>query len=683
MKRLIPLAVIALAGCTSAPEHRPATGGPDGVVRRLTPVMGWSSWNSFGSNINYGNIRAQMDELVALGLRDVGWEYVNIDDCYQDGRDGETGRLKINLEKFPQGEADLKRLADYAHRLGLKAGMYSDGGDNCCASGNTKAFGLGVGLYGHEREDLEMFLGDGPCSWGYDFIKIDWCGGCHAGLDDERQYGLIMDVIEDIERKTGKDKIVNICRWAYAGPWQFRADSWRSGPDIDMRGDSWESVMVQVDLMKGLWQYTRPGSMNDPDMLVCGLKLTPDEDRSHFAMWCMFSSPLLIGQDLRNIRADTLELYRNTELIALDQDPAVLSAAYLGEAAPGVEIWCKLLGSDRSPVRALALLNRNGVSTEVELAYSRLGYTGDVLARDLFAHADLPKGRVRKVTLPPHGIDVLKLKPNGRDKVLALPADGGAKKVDRQGLLERTRRLDWVNAMRLVERGATLVDVRDADEFAAGHVEGAINVPYTALAVRGGLAADTNALIVCYCKTAKRSAQAVASLDMLGYRNVYFVVGGWSAYADRVTAGLKDVKWYLSDVKKSAWTTPWPVAAGKKDTSWNGKTININGVEYPKGVGTDARENGGGAVVCCEIPEGARYFVAMAGRDRDQPWSHRNTAVFEVWADGQLLGLSPEIGWNDDYLFALRLPEGAEQLKLVARGVQDCNHCAWGGAGFL
>jgi len=643
--------------------------------------MGWSSWNSFGSNITKSNILAQADAIVKLGLRECGWEYINIDDCYQMGRDEKTGRLKINLEKFPNGEADLKYIADYCHKNGLKAGMYSDGGDNCCASSNKKPFGLNVGLYRHEKEDLEMFLGEGPGCWGYDFIKIDWCGGGHAKLKDSDQYNKIMDVIDDIEKRTGKDKIINICRWAYVGPWQFRADSWRSGPDIDMSGRSWESVMVQVDIMKEVWPYTRPGSMNDPDMLVCGLGLTPVEDLSHFAMWCMFSSPLLIGQDLLKIKPETLELYKNRELIALNQDKAVLSAAYLGEAAPGVEIWLKPLGCERSPVRALALLNRNSSETEVEFSYSDIGYPETVKARDLVRHVDLKPAKSRKVKLAPHGIDVVKLEPaTGNLRVITPFAGAVRTKHLRSAVIERTRRIDWVNAARMVEAGALLLDVRSSEEFAAGHVQGAVNVPHTAISSAGKALSDTNRTVVAYCAIYKRAAQAAAVLDMMGFKRVYFVGDGYSKYSTEKQPTLADVKVELSSLK---FHSAWPVARGKKNTSWNGKKINIRGIEYEKGVGTDATFHGDGSVTMVDIPAKATHFVSMVGRDRDISWSKANTAMFEVFADGKLLASSPEIGWDDDYLFSVKLPAGAKVLKLVTKGVPNGTHCSWGGAGFV
>ena len=698
------MGVLLAACCLAAPVDSvcPKDASAPEPRRRLTPVMGWSSWNSFGRGITYARVKSQMDAIVSLGLKDYGWEFINIDDCYQDGRDPKTGRLRIDLEKFPNGYADMKALADYAHSLGLKAGIYSDGGDNACSSGGGSGSdpkGRDVGLYRHETDDLNIFLGDGvwrdawakahpedpgvEC-WGYDFIKIDWCGGGHARLNDAAQYGKIMDAIESVEARCGKDKIVNICRWAYVGPWQFRADSWRSGPDIDSRGDSWESVMVQVDIMKGVGQYTRPGSMNDPDMLIAGLKLTAEEDKSHFAMWCMFSSPLLIGQDLRKIKPETLALYKNAELIALNQDPAVLSAIYLGDIVPGVEIWVKMLGDDRSPVRALAIFNRTVDPQTVTLDYRRLGYVGRVLARDLFAHADLPPAFARTVTLPPHGIDVLRLKPaDGQIKVLMPSASAIGSLAPRSADVESRRRLDWANALRKVQAGAVLLDVRTRAEFDAGHADGAEHLPYTRLFEDAKThLPDTNRTVVCYCKRYKRAAQAATTLDMLGYRNVFFVGDGLEAYANRPRAALADVKAFVSDIHTGPWDRPWPMAKGKPDVSWKGKPITICGKTYAKGVGTRADVLAGGNIIVCDVPENADCFVAMAGFDETDRPDRPPEIAYEVKFDGRVAASSPVLGRGEDHLFVVRVPAGAKKMWLVSRGEPSGCCCSWGGAGF-
>ena len=682
--------------------------------RKTTPVMGWSSWNSFGKAVDYQKVKAQMDALVSLGLRDLGWNYVNIDDCFQNGRDPVTGRLRVNEKKFPGGHKAMRELVDYAHSLGLKAGIYSDGGDHACSSGGGAGGsgedpkGRDIGFYRHEVDDANLYFADGnyrdayarehpedpgvEC-WGFDFIKIDWCGGGHAKLVDSEQYNKIMDAIDDVERRMGKQKIVNICRWAYRGPWQFRADSWRTGPDIAMSGDSWESVMVQVDIIKDIWQYTRPGSMNDPDMLVAGLRLSPEEDKSHFAMWCMFSAPLLIGQDITKIRPETLELYKNTELIALNQDPAVLSAGYLGDLVPGVEIWVKMLGSDRSMVRAVALLNRNAKPQTVSFDYSIAGYEGSVKARDVFAHVDLPVGRRRQVTLPPHGIDVLKLSPADSSRVVGPRFASRCCVGPRGAESEEARRTDWVNAFEAVRNGAKLLDVRTKGEYAAGHVDGALNIPHVRIPSDiARVVPDTNTPIVCYCRQYKRAAQAATMLDMLGYRRVKFVGDGYEASKSAPRVTLADVNATLVEAKTAnaktkaaaarCWGTPYPTAKGKPDKGWSGKPLSVAGVEYAHGVGTVASTRGGGSLIQCKIPEGSTHFIAMVGVDDNTPVK-TCPVVFKVEVDDGELAKTRPLSIGEAHLFAVPLPKGAKTLKLFTKTTaEQAVHAAWAGAGF-
>ena len=189
------------------------------------PTMGWSSWNTFALNINEQLIKSQANAMVSKGLSAAGYKYINIDDGFWDGR-GSDGKLRLNTSRFPSG---MKRLTEYIHKRGLLAGIYSDAGDNTCGSGNTQAYGLNVGFYGHEDEDCELYFKD----WDFDFIKVDYCGGAHLGLDEQEQYTRISQAIQRQARVLGKPLVFNICRWAYPGTWvDSVADSWRTTGDI-------------------------------------------------------------------------------------------------------------------------------------------------------------------------------------------------------------------------------------------------------------------------------------------------------------------------------------------------------------------------------------------------------------------------------------------------------------------
>ena len=294
MNRL-SIILIALAMALSAAAQR-------------TPTMGWSSWNTFALNINEDLIRQQADAMHSSGLQEAGYRYINIDDGYWLGR-GDDGRLKLNPMRFPGG---MRALVDYIHSLGLKAGIYSDAGDNTCGSGNRQAWGLGVGFVGHEEQDCQLYFGD----WDFDFIKVDWCGGRHLGLNEREQYTKISNAI----RNCGKQDIVfNICRWAYPGNWVADvADSWRTTGDIY---DNWKSVKEILAENLCLSAYCHDGHYNDMDMLEVGRSMSQTEDETHFGMWCIMASPLLIGCDMAKIKPTALKLLTNRDLIALNQDP--------------------------------------------------------------------------------------------------------------------------------------------------------------------------------------------------------------------------------------------------------------------------------------------------------------------------------------------------------------------------
>ncbi len=261
--------------------------------RPQTPIMGWSSWNHFRIHIDEEIIRGQADSMISSGMHKAGYSYVNTDDGFFGSRDAD-GKLLTHDEKFPSG---MKALADYIHSKGLKAGIYAEAGkDTCGSQWDNDPHGIGTGLFGHEKEDLQLMLGD----WGYDFIKVDWCGGLRQKLSQETQYTLISKIIRGINQ----DVVFNVCSWAYPGDWVMPlADSWRISGDIE---PTFKSVMHIVDLSEPLWIHSSPGNFNDMDMLQVGRGMTQDEDKAHFSMWCMMNSPLLAGNDLRDMKPETV-----------------------------------------------------------------------------------------------------------------------------------------------------------------------------------------------------------------------------------------------------------------------------------------------------------------------------------------------------------------------------------------
>ena len=360
------------------------------------PLMGWSSWNTYGLDINERLIKEQADAMATTGLKEAGYQFINIDDGFWDGR-AEDGSLKIDKKKFPNG---MRALSDYIHSLGLKAGIYSDAGDNTCGSQNRHPYGLNVGLFRHEDDDCKTYFID----WNYDFIKVDYCGGINHTLDDRKQYTKISEAIKNC----GRDDIqFNICRWAYPGTWvDGIADSWRTTGDI---WDSWESVAGILKENLYMSAYCRDGHYNDMDMLEVGRSMSPDEDTAHFAMWCIMSSPLLIGCDMRDMKPETIRLLTNPDLIALNQDPLHLQA-YVADKSNDCYVIVKDLETRFGNTRAIAVYNPSDRVEEVELDFEKLELGGNVSLRDLVKRKNLgtKKGGNYRVTVPAHGVAVFK-----------------------------------------------------------------------------------------------------------------------------------------------------------------------------------------------------------------------------------------------------------------------------------
>jgi len=387
MKKLL----IAVLACSSL--HLTAQVEP--------PTMGWSSWNTFSVNISEDIIKGQADAIVSQGLKDVGYKYINIDDGFQYGRTAD-GKVRIHPQRFPNG---LKVVSDYIHSKGLKAGIYSDAGDCTCGSisnGDTK--NTNVGFYGYEQIDADYYFKE----LEFDFIKVDYCGGNHAKLNEQEQYTAIHNAIVN----TGKDVRYNLCRWAYPGTWCHDiSTSWRTTGDIY---DGWTSVKGILAENLYLSAYCYGGCYNDMDMLEVGRSMSEEEDKTHFGMWCIMSSPLLIGCNMATIKERPLALLKNQELIALNQDPLGLQAYVVqhnGETYVLVKDILELHGN----TRAVAFYNPSDREEEMCISFSEVDLGGKVKVRDLFEHQDLgEKEGAFSVIVPPHATRIYKLEAEKR-----------------------------------------------------------------------------------------------------------------------------------------------------------------------------------------------------------------------------------------------------------------------------
>ena len=362
------------------------------------PTMGWSSWNTYGVNINENLIRQQAAAMVSKGLRACGYLYINIDDGYFGGRDPETGHLLIHPTRFPNG---LKGVVDYIHARKLKAGIYSDAGRNTCGSMfSGDPIGKGVGLYQHDQMDADFFFKE----LGFDFIKVDFCGGSyyhnedHLVLDERERYTAIAKAI----RNTGRTDVrMNACRWAYPGTWiNDVAFSWRTTGDINC---SWESVRGIIKENLYLSAYCYDGHYNDMDMLEVGRSLSQEEDKTHFGMWCIMTSPLLIGCDMSNIREASLTLLKNKELIALNQDPLHLQA-YVCQRTDDCYVLVKDIEQRWGLKRAFAVYNPSDQQQNVKVDLTAMELGGIVALHDCFKKRNVGSAEgTYEVTVPAHG----------------------------------------------------------------------------------------------------------------------------------------------------------------------------------------------------------------------------------------------------------------------------------------
>jgi len=373
--------------------------------RSQKPLMGWASWNAYRNEISEDLIKSQADALIELGLDKYGYTYLNIDDGYFGGRD-QDGNLISHPTKFPSG---MKSIADYIHSKGLKAGIYTDAGINSCTSyWDSDPNGVGIGLFGNERRDLTLMLND----WGYDFVKVDWCGGDWMELDEQIRYTEIGNIIRELK----PEAVYNVCRWKFPGNWVVGvADSWRVSPDI---AESFGSVMSIVDQNADLWKFSGPGHVNDMDILQVGRGMTYEEDKTHFSMWCILNSPLIAGNDLTKVSEQTISILKNEELIALNQDPLVYQARKMKDEGE-LEIWAKPLKSTLSGEVAVVLLNRSNASSKITFELKDVGISSSVgyTYRELWAKKDFPESTqfTQTFDVPSHGVIVLKIKGKSQD----------------------------------------------------------------------------------------------------------------------------------------------------------------------------------------------------------------------------------------------------------------------------
>ncbi|HXN22410.1 MAG TPA: glycoside hydrolase family 27 protein [Candidatus Dormibacteraeota bacterium] len=362
---------------------------PDNGLAK-TPPMGWNSWNKFAGRVDDAAVRGMADAMASNGMKQAGYQYINIDDTWEGMERDAQGNVTTN-KKFP----DMKALADYVHSKGLKIGIYSSPGPNTCAGYE--------GSYGHEEQDARTYA-----AWGIDYLKYDWCGARNLYTDEEMQ--AVYQEMGDALRNVGRPIVYSLCQYGRAEVWKWGAEvggnAWRTTGDIR---DSWDSMTKIGFAQNELAPWAKPGHWNDPDMLEIGNGGMNDvEYKTHISLWAILAAPLLAGNDLRDMSPGILEILTNREVIAVNQDKDGKQGRRIAKSGEQ-EIWARPLFGG---AQAIGLFNGSGEAAKITLKWADVGMkSAPAHVRDLWRHSDLKtKGGEYSVEVPAHGVAMLRVR---------------------------------------------------------------------------------------------------------------------------------------------------------------------------------------------------------------------------------------------------------------------------------
>ncbi|MET0134616.1 MAG: NPCBM/NEW2 domain-containing protein, partial [Kibdelosporangium sp.] len=408
-RRWFGLAAAALLGTTgmTVAMAPPAVALENGLSR--TPVMGFNNWNSTHCRAEFNEemVKGIADLFVSRGLKDAGYQYVNIDDCWAEPQRGSDGNLIPHRTRFPNG---IKAVADYVHSKGLKFGIYTSAGTKTC---DAQGFPGGIN---HEDQDARLFA-----SWGVDYLKYDNCGD-HLGQSAQQRYTRMRDALA----ATGRPIVFSICEWGANQPWNWAqpvGNSWRTTGDIN---DSWNSMLDIFKRNAGLAPYAQRGAWNDPDMLEVGNGgMTDAEYRSHFALWSMMNAPLLIGADLRKVGQSTFDVLTNRDLIDLNQDALGIQGSRISESG-GRHVLAKPLNNGDV---AVALFNETSSTQTIATTAlaAGLGNATSYRLRDLWSKVETTGTGTISASVPAHTTVVYRV---SRQGTFAVPPAGSTQVSD-------------------------------------------------------------------------------------------------------------------------------------------------------------------------------------------------------------------------------------------------------------
>ncbi|MET8147222.1 ricin-type beta-trefoil lectin domain protein [Actinoplanes sp. NPDC005259] len=367
---MLAAGLLLLSGTTFVSTASPAQALENGVGR--TPPMGWNSWNTFFCNINETLIRGMADSIVSSGMRDAGYQYVVVDDCWMASTRDASGNLQGDPTRFPSG---MKALGDYIHGKGLKFGIYQAPLDQTCAQ-YFDSYPGATGSQGHEAQDARQFA-----AWGVDYLKYDWCSPSGSISDQVATFAKMRDALA----ATGRPILYSINSnsiHAKTGPqrnWGDVANIWRTTEDIQLVWNTDQTngypmgVQNIINVNVPLAGYAKPGGFNDPDMMEVGRgTLTDTEQRSHFAMWAIMAAPLIAGNDIRGMSTATQSILKNGRLIAVNQDSLGRQGVQVAGDANQRVLAKRLANGDV----AVALFNQSGATRTISTTAAAIGKTG-------------------------------------------------------------------------------------------------------------------------------------------------------------------------------------------------------------------------------------------------------------------------------------------------------------------
>ncbi|MGI5373490.1 NPCBM/NEW2 domain-containing protein [Streptomyces sp. CA-251387] len=575
----------------------------DGLA--LTPPMGFNNWNSTHcrAEFNESMVKGVADIFVEKGLKDAGYEYVNLDDCWALPSRDANGKLVPDPVRFPSG---IKAVADYVHSKGLKFGIYTSAGTKTC---NSAGF---PGALGHEYSDAQQFA-----DWGVDYLKYDNCN--NQGVDAKLRYTTMRDAL----RATGRPIVYSICEWGQNKPWEWAADVghlWRTTGDIS---DTWGSMLAILKKNLPLAPYAGPGRWNDPDMLEVGNGgMTGTEYRSHFSMWAIMAAPLLIGSDLRSASQETFEILGNREVIAVDQDPLGKQGTVISSEG-GRWVVAKEM---RDGSRAVALFNESGTAQRISTSATAVGLpAADAYTlRDLWQHRSYNTAGTISATVPAHGTVLVRVAAdpawakNPPAVELGLEGSPFAEAGKPAALTSTVTDLGRTTAQRVS------VSLSGPEGWAVKATS-----PTTSPALPTGRSLRTGWTITApqgtptgsYGLTLKASYRSPAGVRVESAvpLTLSVVVPPPSG-----TSGLGDLPWLSAT---NGWGPVERNTSNGESAAGDGRPITIGGVVYGKGLGVHAES-------AVEYYTGGACETVRADVGVDDEKGADGTVAFEIWADG-------------------------------------------------